>query len=115
MLTVSPISLRAATLIAGVLGRAGERGQKRRLKDAEKGEVTWRNPTEVQKFLEIQEAIKRADDEAAQKAQGWEGPPSGDIHGMMNETQLEAFRVLQDLERERRSGRRGSRGADEDM
>jgi hypothetical protein len=97
MLTISPSSLRTATVIASVLGRAGERGQKRRLKDAKLGEVTWHNPTEIQKFLEIQAAIKLADDEAARKAADLERKSSGDIPGMMNQAQLEAFQLLQEV------------------
>ncbi|SPQ24457.1 21080ea4-f04f-4601-98a4-d2bfe25ac136 [Thermothielavioides terrestris] len=45
-------SLRAVTLIAGVLGRAGERGQQRRLAAANEGIVTWRNPDEVALFIQ---------------------------------------------------------------
>lgn len=58
-------SLRAVTLIAGVLGKAGERGQKRRLAAAEQGEVTWQNPRDVQKFMETEAATKVAEASAA--------------------------------------------------
>jgi hypothetical protein len=37
-------SLRAIQVIAGVLGRAGEEGQKKRLEAAKTGEVTWFPP-----------------------------------------------------------------------
>ncbi|POS86414.1 hypothetical protein EPUL_000759 [Erysiphe pulchra] len=48
-------SLRASQLIVGVLGRAGEAGQNRRLADAKDGKVTWKpnprlgNPTDLVK------------------------------------------------------------------
>lgn len=35
-----------------MLGRAGQRGQKRRLADAADGTVAWRSPTEIQLFIE---------------------------------------------------------------
>ncbi|RHZ61915.1 mitochondrial 37S ribosomal protein uS2m [Aspergillus thermomutatus] len=38
-------SLRSVAVIAGVLGRAGEAGQKRRLEEAKKGNITHRLPT----------------------------------------------------------------------
>ncbi len=44
-------SLRAIALIAGVLGRAGERGQQRRLADAQSGVVPWQNPLDVEHFI----------------------------------------------------------------
>ncbi|KAG8162669.1 hypothetical protein KVR01_007147 [Diaporthe batatas] len=44
-------SLRSVSLIAGVLGRAGERGQARRKADAEKGICTWRNADDIQKWM----------------------------------------------------------------
>ena len=43
MLTVLR-SLRCIQVIAGVLGRAGEAGQRKRLEAAKTGEVTWRPP-----------------------------------------------------------------------
>lgn len=39
-------------VIAGVLGRAGELGQKRRLADAKGGQVHWENPADVARFLD---------------------------------------------------------------
>ncbi|KAH9993276.1 37S ribosomal protein MRP4 [Xylariaceae sp. FL0662B] len=47
-------SLRGVAVIASVLGRAGEAGQKRRLEDARKGKVTWHTPLDVQKFMQLQ-------------------------------------------------------------
>lgn len=70
---------------------------------------------EIQKFLEIQAMIKEAEDNAARNN---EGPQHGrsldDIPGMMNEAQLEAFQLLKNLERERRSGGRRRKGAGEE-
>jgi small subunit ribosomal protein S2 len=39
---LTPSSLRCIQVIAGVLGRAGEAGQKKRLEAAERGKVTYR-------------------------------------------------------------------------
>lgn len=37
-------SLRSIQVIAGVLGRAGEAGQKKRIEAAQNGEITWQPP-----------------------------------------------------------------------
>lgn len=97
-----------------MLGRAGQRGQERRLKDAELGEVTWRNPAEIQKFLEIQTMLKEAEDEAARKARAEEERATDNIPGVMDKGQLEAFQLLQDMERQKRSGSR-RRGREDEM
>ncbi|KAL1859059.1 hypothetical protein Daus18300_009698 [Diaporthe australafricana] len=47
-------SLRSVSVIAGVLGRAGERGQARRMADAKKGICTWMNPAEIEKFINVE-------------------------------------------------------------
>lgn len=39
-------------VVGGVLGRAGEAGNKRRLEAARKGLVTWRNPEEVMRHMQ---------------------------------------------------------------
>ncbi|KAH8888478.1 ribosomal protein S2 [Thozetella sp. PMI_491] len=57
-------SIRAVSVIASVLGRAGQRGKRRRLKDAEEGLVTWETPAEVARF--IQSDAKRKATEIAQ-------------------------------------------------
>ncbi|KAF7544230.1 hypothetical protein G7Z17_g10119 [Cylindrodendrum hubeiense] len=44
-------SLRAMAVVAGVLGRAGEAGQKRRLQDATKGNVAWSNPEDLDRHV----------------------------------------------------------------
>ncbi|CAK7218544.1 hypothetical protein SCUCBS95973_003524 [Sporothrix curviconia] len=44
-------SLRTAAVVAGVLGRAGEMGQKRRLRDAKDGIVTWENSEEMARYM----------------------------------------------------------------
>ncbi|KAJ4291345.1 hypothetical protein N0V88_006353 [Collariella sp. IMI 366227] len=69
-------SLRGITLIAGVLGRAGERGQRRRLADAKEGVVAWRTPPEVEKYIAEEASTKlRAEREAMQSAgEGREKP-----------------------------------------
>ncbi|KAM3440271.1 hypothetical protein MY4824_002260 [Beauveria thailandica] len=54
-------SLRSAAVIGGVLGRAGQRGQERRLADAKKGKVTWQTPpalaTQMRKDIKV--AVKQ--------------------------------------------------------
>lgn len=44
-------SLRAAAVIAGVLGRAGQMGRRRRLEAAAGGEVTWRTSAEISRHM----------------------------------------------------------------
>ncbi|SPO04307.1 related to MRP4 - mitochondrial ribosomal protein, small subunit [Cephalotrichum gorgonifer] len=44
-------SLRSTAFIAGVLGQAGKAGQKRRLASAAGGDVTWKTPDDVSKFI----------------------------------------------------------------
>ncbi|KAL2020321.1 hypothetical protein VTK56DRAFT_8549 [Thermocarpiscus australiensis] len=55
-------SLRSIALIAGVLGRAGERGQQRRLADANEGVVTWTTPRDIAHFID-KEAMAKAEEE----------------------------------------------------
>lgn len=54
-------SLRAVSVIAGVLGRAGEQGQKRRKADAKKGLCTWKNPPDVANWLQEAKAREEAE------------------------------------------------------
>lgn len=61
-------SLRSVSVIAGVLGRAGEKGQKRRLADAKTGICTWSNPPDIDKWLREKEAR-----ETAEKSGGEDG------------------------------------------
>lgn len=51
------VSLRCVQLIAGVLGRAGESGQKKRLEAAEKGTVTWETPQIVEQWMSEQKEL----------------------------------------------------------
>ncbi|KAH7154909.1 ribosomal protein S2, flavodoxin-like domain-containing protein [Dactylonectria estremocensis] len=44
-------SLRSIAVIAGVLGRAGEAGLKRRLDEAAKGQVAWSNPEDLDRHI----------------------------------------------------------------
>lgn len=60
-------SLRSAAVIGGVLGRAAEIGQKRRLADAKEGKVHWQNPAEVARFLD--QVNKDAMEEIRQQAE----------------------------------------------
>ncbi|KAK4641715.1 hypothetical protein QC761_503230 [Podospora bellae-mahoneyi] len=60
-------SLRSVALIAGVLGRAGERGQQRRLADAEKGVVKWQTPKDVFSFIGKVNAKVRREAEGKQE------------------------------------------------
>ncbi|UKZ87399.1 uncharacterized protein TrAFT101_003204 [Trichoderma asperellum] len=52
-------SLRAMALVAGVLGRAGEAGQKRRIQDAKKGDISWSTSPELSRHMrkEVQAAV----------------------------------------------------------
>lgn len=57
-------------LIAGVLGRAGERGQQRRLADAEKGVVKWQTPKDVFSFIgKVNAKIRREAEEKQENMQ----------------------------------------------
>ncbi|KAI9743236.1 MAG: 37S ribosomal protein, mitochondrial [Claussenomyces sp. TS43310] len=47
-------SLRATQLIAGVLGRAGESGQKKRLEAAKSGVVTWSTHRDLEEWRELE-------------------------------------------------------------
>lgn len=58
-------SLRSVTLLAGVLGRAGERGQQRRLADAQAGVVSWESPRDVNTFI-TKNAMAKAEEELDQ-------------------------------------------------
>ncbi|OAR02093.1 hypothetical protein LLEC1_06638 [Akanthomyces lecanii] len=51
-------SLRSAAVIGGVLGRAGQRGQERRLAEAKNGNVTWQTPPPLE--TQMQRDIKTA-------------------------------------------------------
>lgn len=48
-------------LVAGVLGRAGEAGQKRRLKDAASGDISWSTSPELSRHIrkEVQAAVTK--------------------------------------------------------
>ncbi|KAJ0108998.1 hypothetical protein J7T55_005546 [Diaporthe amygdali] len=68
-------SLRSVSVIAGVLGRAGERGQERRKADAARGVCTWRNPPDIEKWMNDEKknraSVAEAEIEAARaEAQG---------------------------------------------
>ena len=65
MKLISP-SLRCIQVIAGVLGRAGESGQAKRLLAAKTGEITWLPPPGLGKPFD-EEAEKRKAEEAAKK------------------------------------------------
>ncbi|KAK2064384.1 ribosomal protein S2 [Colletotrichum caudatum] len=66
-------SYRSVAVIGGVLGRAGEQGQKRRLADAENGVVTWQTPVDTERYMrgEIKrytQEIRRWERESAAEA-----------------------------------------------
>jgi len=70
-------SLRCIQVIAGVLGRAGEEGQKKRLEAAKTGEVTWLPPPglgspfseETERKAAAQKTVKKAQADEDQKDQ----------------------------------------------
>ncbi|KAI0475213.1 ribosomal protein S2 [Xylariaceae sp. FL0804] len=57
-------SLRCSAVIAAVLGRAGQAGHERRLRDAESGKVAWETPRDVKMFMESPHFESDEDDEA---------------------------------------------------
>ncbi|CAM1503823.1 Fc.00g014140.m01.CDS01 [Cosmosporella sp. VM-42] len=57
-------SLRSMSVVAGVLGRAGEAGQKRRLADAKKGNATWDNPQDLNRHIQKETAAALAERKA---------------------------------------------------
>ncbi|KAI7786142.1 30S ribosomal protein S2 [Diaporthe eres] len=63
-------SLRSVSVIAGVLGRAGERGQARRKADANKGVCTWRNQPDMEKWMEDEKAKADSAAQAEREAKG---------------------------------------------
>lgn len=76
MLTLRTNSLRSVSVIAGVLGRAGERGQARRKADANSGVCTWRNPPDIQKWMDDEKS--KAGREARAERDAEEARASGD-------------------------------------
>lgn len=73
-------SLRSVSVIAGVLGRAGERGQERRKRAAAQGICTWRNPSDIQKWM-IDEQVKAA--KAAREAREVRGSGGTDSRSVL--------------------------------
>lgn len=63
-------SLRCVQLIAGVLGRAGEIGQRKRLEAAKRGDVTWLPPPGLGKPFEDDEAKMKELEEEEKKLRG---------------------------------------------
>jgi hypothetical protein len=60
-------SLRCVQVIAGVLGRAGESGQAKRLEAAKTGEITWLPPPGLGKPYDEEAKRKEAEEAAARK------------------------------------------------
>lgn len=81
------------------------------MKDAAEGQVTWQNPLEISQFLKLQQELKQMEEaEAAALEAKNKGDAVPDMDGVMTEAQLEAEKLLRDIERERRSGgRRGKK------
>ncbi|PHH86774.1 hypothetical protein CDD83_9764 [Cordyceps sp. RAO-2017] len=72
-------SLRAMAVVGGVLGRAGERGKKRRLEDAAKGSVGWRMHEQVKRFID------KKQDEAIEQMKKVMGKMQDNIEGFSQE------------------------------
>lgn len=68
-----PTSLRSVSVIAGVLGRAGERGQKRRRANAKVGLCTWENPADVDAFIRDQMSAQKERGGTEEKSEEREG------------------------------------------
>jgi small subunit ribosomal protein S2 len=64
--------LRCIQVIAGVLGRAGEAGQKKRLEAAKNGDITWLPPPGLGKPKEEEEEEKKAAGPGELKGRGVE-------------------------------------------
>jgi small subunit ribosomal protein S2 len=64
--------LRCIQVIAGVLGRAGEAGQKKRLEAAKKGDITWLPPPGLGKPKEEEEKENKAAGPGEPKGRGVE-------------------------------------------
>ncbi|KAI1643037.1 ribosomal protein S2 [Daldinia loculata] len=64
-------SLRCLAVIGSVLGRAGETGHERRIRDAKRGIVAWNTPLDVAKFMWQERA--RAEYESAAAAEAARG------------------------------------------
>lgn len=65
---------------------------------------------EISQFLNLQEQLKVQEEQAA-RAASEDGAPQ-DMDGVMTAAQLEARQLLQEIERERRSGGRRKKGGD---
>ncbi|EFY89275.1 37S ribosomal protein MRP4 precursor [Metarhizium acridum CQMa 102] len=54
-------SLRAMAVVAGVLGRAGQKGKERRLQDSSRGNVSWKTSPELERHVkkEVQVAVTK--------------------------------------------------------
>jgi hypothetical protein len=72
-------------VVAGVLGRAGETGQARRLEDAKDGQVVWQTPTELRTYMKAEsrkfEEARRMKAAAARKSTA-----EAELLGMMDES-----------------------------
>ncbi|KAL2881497.1 hypothetical protein SGCOL_003063 [Colletotrichum sp. CLE4] len=85
-------SYRSVAVIAGVLGRAGEAGQKRRLAAAENGESEWTTPLETQRFMKAQEKAWKTE------LKKWEMTSTFSAH---NKGESEEARLLEMLQVDR--------------
>ncbi|KAK1498090.1 hypothetical protein CCUS01_12960 [Colletotrichum cuscutae] len=85
-------SYRSVAVIAGVLGRAGEAGQKRRLAAAENGESEWTTPLETQRFMKAQ------GDAWERELKKWQSTAS---HAAHNAEEGEEARLLEMLQVDR--------------
>lgn len=63
-------SLRCIELIAGVLGRAGEEGQRKRLQAAKDGTITWLPPPDLGEPVTAESRAREAAEKAAEKRRG---------------------------------------------
>lgn len=80
--TVRTNSLRSVSVIAGVLGRAGERGQARRKADANKGVCTWRNQPDMQKWMDDEKAKAGKEAQAEREAARAGAPNEGGMRSI---------------------------------
>ncbi len=78
------------SLIAGVLGRAGQRGQQRRITAAQEGVVTWDTPAEILRHLKKLKAAEkgRLEKEGKGEFSGREEATEADFRDQVTDTAL---------------------------
>jgi hypothetical protein len=82
-------------LIAGILGRAGEAGQRKRLEAAERGDVTWETPRHLTEWNKEQFLL---DKERALEAKKLLDPQKGQLPEKLAKTKEDLLMMDQEVE-----------------